>query len=311
MKCYQIFGCGVLAVSILTAAAQGELSASGQKALAEKMAAKAQQSEIWTDEDGNVTGLIFINHQALDKKAPGRPGINDSDLMMLDRFPKLTAVNFEAQAIGDEGLSILAKLPQLKQIGLHYMGKNPKATATPACAAFLDGKPDLEILEIKHNFRMDAFDIGKITTPMPKVWRLVLDTPLTPEQTLHLIRLCPNVRDLQLHRTACTADQLKEFGRLLPKLEVLWWKPGGGLSPDHLTALRGFEKLRIFSPQHFRNQLPYEDGWDALLEVKALERLEVEIRDDENGRALKQLLAARPGLEIDAKLTRSRNYNGL
>ncbi len=311
MKRNLILGFAAITASLVTGQGEEALSASEQQALAAKMAAKAQQSEIWTDDDGNVTGLIFINHQALDKKSPGLPGIDDTDLAMLDRFPKLTAINFEAQAIGDEGLAVLAKLPQLKQVGLHYMAKNPKATASPASAAFLDGKPDLEILEIKHNFRMDAFDIEKITTPMPKVWRLVLDTPLTPEQTLHLIRLCPNVRDLQLHRTRCTAEELAEIGSLLPHIEVLWWKPKGELSADHLTALQKFDKLRIFSPQHFRNQLPYEGGWDALFHVKSLERVEMAMGDDENGRALKELLAARPGLGIDPKLTRSRNYNGL
>ena len=287
------------------------LDPDGQQSLARELGAKAQRFEMWTDDDGHVTGLIFINHQGLNKEAGEKPGINDDDLAKLSQFPKLTAVNFEAQAIGDKGLAILKEMPQLKQIGFHYMAKNPGASTTPDCAAVVDGKPNLEILEIKHNFRMDGFAIEKITTPMPKVWRLVLDTPLTPEQTMHLIRLCPNVRDLQFHRTNCTADQLAEIGRLLPKLELLWWKPKDGLQADHLVALQGFEKLRIISPQQFRNHLPFANGWDALLKLPSLERVEVEIKDDENGKALKQLLAARPGLEIDGKLTRSRNYDGL
>jgi len=288
-----------------------DLSPEEQQTLAREIAHKAQRSEVWTDDKGNVTGIILINHQALDKTARNKPGVNDEDLFRFTKFPKLTAVNIEAQPVSDKGLAVLGELPDLKQIGLHYMGKHPRAQATPECAALINGKPNLEVLEIKHNFRMDAFAIEKITTPMPKVWRLVLDTPLTPEQTLHLIRLCPNVRDLQLHRTRCSAVDLAEIGRLLPKLEVLWWKPKNGLSVDQLMALSNFKNLRIFSPQHFRNQLPYEGGWDALLEIQSLERLEVAIKDDANGKALQRLQASRPGLTIDPKPTRSRNYNGL
>ncbi len=191
------------------------------------------------------------------------------------------------------------------------MSKHPNATATPDCVAVINGKPELEILEIKHNFKMDAFAIERITTPMPKVWRLVLDTPVTAVQTLHLVKLCPNLRDLQLHRSNCTPEQLAEIGKLAPKLEVLWWKPTDGLDAADLAALAGFEKLRIFSPQHFRNQLGFENGWDALLDLPSLERIEVAIKDDENGAALRELMKRNPGLEIVHKLTRSRNYEGL
>jgi len=301
------------AILFLAASLAGaeNLSPSAQKALAETIASKAQQSEIWTDDEGHVTGLVLINHQALDKKAPGKPGIDDSDLEKMTQFPKLTALTLEAQAVGDNGLAILEELPGLKQVGFHYMAKNPGASASEKCATVLDGKPNLEILEIKHSFRMDGFSIEKIQTSMPKVWRLVLDTPLTADQTLHLVRLCPNVRDLQLHRTQCTPEQLAEIGKLLPNLEVLWWKPKDGLEAADLAALSHFRKLRIFSPQHFRNQLSYENGWDALLEVPSLERLEVAIKDDENGTALRKLREEHPGLVIDSRLTRSRNYDGL
>ena len=282
-----------------------------QQALAKELAAKVQRSEIWKDEDGNVTGLVFINHQALTKEAGEKPGINDNDLAKLTNLPKLEAVNFEAQPIGDEGLSVLKNMPGLKQIGFHYMAKHPDATATPECVEVINGKPHLEILEIKHNFRMKSFAIEKITTPMPKVWRLVLDTPVTAEQTLHLARLCPNVRDLQLHRTKISGKQLAGLANAMPNLEVLWFKPRGDLTAEHLAALKGFQELRIFSPQSFRNQLPWEDGWDALLELPALERVELFSRGDHNGDSFKRLLKAKPGLKIDGKLTRSRNYNGL
>lgn len=300
-----------LIVALLPFLAHGELSPQAQQDLAGRIAAKVQRAEVWKDDAGNVTGLILINHQALTKQAGEKPGINDADLARLTGFPRLTAINIEAQGVSDAGLSVLAQMPQLRQIGFHYMGKHPKAEATPACVSVINGKPDLEILEIKHNFRMKSFAIESIITPMPNVWRLVLDTPITPEQTLHLIRRCPNVRELQLHRTECSAEQLAEIGRLLPKLEVLWWKPRHGLQAGQLAVLSEFKRLKIFSPQQFRNQLPFTGGWDALLKVKSLERIEVVIKNDENGEALKKLREQRPSLKIEPELTRSRNYDGL
>ena len=171
---------------------------------------------------------------------------------------------------------------------------------------------DLEIIEIKHNFKMKAINVDKLEEAFPKVWRLVLDTPLSADQTMHMLRLCPNVTDLQLHRTSLTAEQLVEVARLLPKLEVLWFKPKGDLEAGHLAALRHFAKLRIYSPQQYKNELPYENGWEHLLQVPALQRLEIAgSREGTNGSAMESLKRARSQLEIDGTLTRSRNYDGL
>jgi hypothetical protein len=82
--------------------------------------------------------------------------------------------------------------------------------------------------------------------------------------------------------------------------------------PAHLAALAGFDQLRIFSPQQFKEPLPFEDGWDALLDVRALERLEgLDAQDARLGDAARALVSARPGLTITRSLTRSRNYRGL
>lgn len=283
-----------------------------QFALAEQLAAKVQRSEIRSDEDGNVTGLIFINHQTLTKDVGVKPGITDADLLQLEQFPELNAVNFEAQPIGDRGLAVLRKFPAMKQAGFHYMAKAPGADASPDFITVIDAMRDLEILEIKHNFRMKAINVHKLKGPFPKVWRLVLDTPLTAEQSMHLIRLCPNVTDLQLHRTSLTDKQLSEIAKLLPKLEVLWLKPKQGVTAKHLTALKDFGSLRIFSPQSFKGGIPFENGWDALLALKHLKRLEIsDAARRQNANAIESVKDRRPSLNIDARLTRSRNYKGL
>ena len=287
----------------------GELSPAEQQAIAQKMGKKAQRFEMWKDQAGNVTGLIFINHQTLTKTAGEKPGIDDDDLRSLRVFPKLSALNFEAQAIGNAGLDQLKRFPQLKQVGFHYMAKHPKASASPDFITVIDGMRDLEILEIKHNFKMDAINVDQLRGPFPRVWRLVLDTPLTAEQTMHLLSLCPNVTDLQLHRTRLTASQLEQVSKMCPKIEVLWWKTRGELKGEHLAALKTFKRLRIFSPQHFRNTLPFENGWDRLKDVPTLERLEVS--RNLLGHSLALLDRFLPRLVIDGKLTRSRNYDGL
>ena len=135
---------------------------------------------------------------------------------------------------------------------------------------------------------------------------------LTAKQTMHVVRLCPNVTDLQLHRTDVSADQLADIGRLLPKLEVLWFKPRNGLTASHLKSLSDFRKLKIFSPQQFRDAIPYKSGWDSLASLPALRRLEIAgSAAAANREQLKLLCKERPNLVVDSRLTRSRNYNGL
>ena len=283
-----------------------------QRVLADGIAAKAQRSEVWTDGDGNVTGLILINHQALNERMGERPGVSDTDLAALVNFPQLSALNLEAQSIGDQGLQVLRQFPRMKQVGFHYMAKAEGSSASPDFIMVIDGMQELEIIEIKHNFRMKAINVDKLKGPFPKVWRLVLDTPITAEQTLHLIRLCPNVTDLQLHRSDISGAQLAEIGTILPKLEVLWFKPKRDLTASHLRSLSIFPKLRIFSPQQFKNELAFEDGWDALTACRSLQRLEIEKGPaDLNRLALERLSKEMPDLKIEPKLTRSRNYDGL
>ena len=302
----------VLACTLLQCALHAELNGNEQQTLAQTLGEKVQRFEMWTDDDGNVSGLIFINHQALTESAGEKPGITDVDLLQLAKFPKLRAVNFEAQPIGDRGLQVLKQLPLLKQVGFHYMAKADGANASPDFISWIDGMRDLEIIEIKHNFRMKSINVQELVGPFPNVWRLVLDTPLTAEQTLHMIQLCPNVTDLQLHRTEVTAEQLAEIGKLLPKLTVLWLKPKQGVTAEQLTALRNFEGLRIFSPQSFKQAVPYSTGWDALISLPQLERVEIADSDQrQNADAIERVKQQRPKLRFDSRLTRSRNYEGL
>lgn len=283
-----------------------------QTLLAEELARKVQRSEIWKDDQGNVTGLILINHQALDRVVGPRPGVTDLDLARLRELPHLNALNLEAQPVGDAGLKVLRHFPQLKQVGFHYMAKAPGARATPDFIEVIDGMRELEILEIKHNFRMKAIRVESLQGPFPSIWRLVLDTPLTAEQTLHIIGLCPQVKDLQLHRSQLTPAQLRRLAVQLPKLEVLWFKPKGDLTREHLAAIAEFKQLRIFSPQHYKNELPFEQGWEHLLKLPELRRLEVAgSRAGSNALAFERLKQQRPSLVVTSTLTRSRNYDGL
>jgi len=290
----------------------GQSVSEQQQEAAREMGDKVQRFEMWTDDAGQVTELIFINHQSLTKSAGEKVGIADGDLLNLQKFPKLTALNLEAQPVGDRGIQALRMFPGLKQIGFHYMAKAKGANASPDFITVIDGMRELEILEIKHNFRMKAIHVHKLRGPFPNVWRLVLDTPLTAEQTMHMIELCPNVTDLQLHRTRVSASQLTRIGKLLPKLEVFWLKPEQGIQPEQLVALSRFQQLRIFSPQSFRRVIPYQSGWDSLLGLPHLQRLEMsESVREKNAQAISRLQKNRPSLHIDTRLTRSRNYEGL
>ncbi|MEZ6129470.1 MAG: hypothetical protein R3C59_12370 [Planctomycetaceae bacterium] len=92
---------------------------------------------------------------------------------------------------------------------------------------------------------------------------------------------------------------------MLPKLEVFWFKPPGDLKAGHLAALQHFPKLRIYSPQQYKNQLPYKNGWHHLLKVPTLQRLEIAgSREGTNGSAMESLKQARLQLEINEPLGR-------
>ena len=140
-----------------------------QQRIARSLGEKVQRFEMWTDDDGNVTGLIFINHQSLTKSIGEKPGITNDDLLQLQRFPKLTALNVESQPIGDQGLAVLKHCPQMKQVGFHYMAKAPGANASPDFVTVIRDMRDLEIIEIKHNFRMTAINVDQLPHPFPKV----------------------------------------------------------------------------------------------------------------------------------------------
>lgn len=208
-----------LCIAFLPCGVRAELLPQEQQAVAKRLGNKVQRFEMWTDKEGNVTGLIFINHQALTPTAGEKPGVTDADIAELAKLPKLTAVNFAAK---------------------------------------------------------------------------------------------PIVTELQLHRTALTPEQLVEVGKLQANLEVPWFKPNNDLKAEHLRAICGFGNLRVFSPQHFKNAIPYVDGWDSLTSLPSLERLEIAgPAADSNEQAIKQLQSTRSKLVVTEKLTRSRNYDGL
>ena len=135
--------------ALLQNAACAQLSPQEQQAAARQLGEKVQRFEMWVDAAGNVSGLIFINHQALTKSVGEKPGINDLDLASLTQFPKLAAVNVEAQPVGDSGLAVLKQFPGMKQVGFHYMAKAAGAAASPDFIAVINEMRDLEIIEIK------------------------------------------------------------------------------------------------------------------------------------------------------------------
>lgn len=304
-----------------TLVALAESTPMAQQIAAEQLGDKVQRFAMWTDTDGNVTGLIFINHQSLNESVGMKPGISDDDLLTLTQFPKLTALNLESQPVTERGLAVLRNFPAMKQLGFHYMGKARATFAaernlpsiSPNFITAIDGMTELEILEIKHNFRVSAIALDQLKSPFPKIQRLVLDTPVTAEQTLHIVRLCPAVKELQLHRTGVTSDQLVEIGRGLPDLEVFWFKPQDGkLLAEHLTAISTFRNLKIFSPQQFRNEVASDLGWESLASLPNLQRLEISnAAAKKNDKGISRLKKVRPRLTIDPRLTRTRNYDGL
>lgn len=74
-----------LAGLCLRSALNAQSPESEQQTFAGRLGEKVQRFEMWTDDQGNVTGLIFINHQALTNSVGEKPGITDTDLQRIQR----------------------------------------------------------------------------------------------------------------------------------------------------------------------------------------------------------------------------------
>jgi len=295
--------------------------AESQREVAERLGALAEGYNVKTDDAGNVVLLALSNHSIhrKDKKAPPAPGVRDDDLAAIAKLAKLQTVFLEKQPITNEGYKVLAKLPELIDLRLHYLNAKkfrgrqgyayPLADANAALVVNGLRRP-LKVLEIKHCFAVKDVSIHRLR-PQPELVKLELDTTFAGPEAVPFILGSPKIRNLQLHRTTMSDPDLVRALKALPALEVLELRPAqprnnkaAAITARSLRGLAGHKKLRAIHMGLRWPDMAYEGGLVHLAGIPTLEV--VDLRDAEPAvelarPAVERLHKARPDLTIIVK----------
>ena len=197
-------------------------------------------------------------------------GVDDAVLAKLVKAaPALESLFINGSAITDEGLKVLAQLPNFKHLGIHH---GPKA---------LTGKG---LLALKGNQSFKSVEFGGMQG--------------IGDETVGYLAELPHLRAVNIYHTEHTRASLPNLVRKNPLLEK--FSLNAGLRPARMSAadiltLVPLKNLRELGLHEM--DLPYEGGLVHLKQLKGLKKvsLEYSIYKDED---LAKLKAALPGVEI-------------
>ena len=197
-------------------------------------------------------------------------GIDDAVLTKLVKAaPALEILFINGSALTDDGLKVLAQLPNLKHLGIHH---GPKA---------LTGKG---LLALKGNPNFKSVEFGGMQG--------------IGDETIGYLAELPHLRAINVYHTEHTRASLPNLVKKNPLLEK--YSLNAGLRPARLSAadiltLVPLKNLRELGLHEM--DLPYEGGLVHLKELKGLKKvsLEYSMYKDED---LAKLKAALPGVEI-------------
>ena len=197
-------------------------------------------------------------------------GVDDAVLAKLVKAaPALERLFINGSTITDEGLSVLAKLPNLKHFALHHGPKD------------LTGKG---LLALKGNENFKSIEFGGMQS-------------IDDESVGYLAEL-PHLRAINIYHTLNTRASLPLLVEKNPLLEKFSLNPHfepKRFSADDIATLAPLKNLSVLSLNDM--VLPYENGLSHLTELKGLKKVSLEwsIYTDED---LAKLKAALPGVEI-------------
>lgn len=219
-----------------------ETSPEEQQVLIDRLIPKFDETEIEYDSSRNVVHVKFLNH-----KESERSRLNDNDMKDLRTLCQLQSIWLEGQGVTDEGIAVLAEFPKLTEARFHYMNRlMPRVT--PDFISPIAVHRDLRVLEIKHNFGSPLNNETSVHTldGFPLLERLVLDNAAAGPEAVSLIRKCPRVKTLQLHRTSMSDSDFQNVVDALPLLDTLWLRPiRNNMTEIGLEALRGHTSLEV------------------------------------------------------------------
>lgn len=295
----------VLVVARLLAAEPVE--GATQKEIAEKLGSLALAHSVELDDDGNVIRFGASNHAGIhhrDGSRPAKPGIDDEAFAAVLKFPKLRAIFLEKQPLTDAGYALLKQLPELKDVRLHHINDKQFADtlkgATSDAILIANDMPNLKTLEIKHCFGLQEDNSDELK-PQAELEKLEIDVPWSKEKVVPFVLGCPKVKNLQLHRTSITNEQLAAIGKTLGELELIELRPAwpANLTAAGLAGLREHPKLRAVLLSLDWGPLPWENGLQHLAIIPNLEYVEINVKGiTPDSEGIEQLRQMRPDITV-------------
>lgn len=278
-----------------------------QRAIVTSFAPMVYSCAVEYDADGNVRALKLSNHGVnLPKKKSDpelraqfeaeRPGVDDAAIARLAELPQLEALRLVKQDnFSDEALAVLQHFPDMKVFAIeYYVGAN-----TADFMLHLDHLQNLEWLELKHLFGLKVTRVDELQG-FPKLLRLELDNASAQEECLPFLERCPELRDLELHRTSMGNDAIGRLCAAVPKLERFDLKQDRAeLDAGCLKHCQQLEQLEVFTFNRWDNdQIFWEDGVEHLVPIDSLKH----IGGPMDHPAFVTLLEARPDIqEVDGR----------
>jgi hypothetical protein len=280
-----------------------------QKAVVDAFIPLVSNHKVIWDEKGDVRKIAVSNHQMFKKDGQETPGLDDNIFARILELKQIEAVALETQDLSNAGFALLGQLKNLRDVRLHYVGKNVKKSPAPDKDAplFINELPlPLEVLEIKHCFQIKGGCMEKLK-PQPELRKLEIDNGYADGSAVGFIKNAPKIENLQIHRTKMNDADLQEIFKALPELEILLIRPDGQKGEGRITgkSLRGLKncpKLRYAVLGIQWGEMPFEGGLDVFVGLTKMEKIAFNVNDIKgfsiNDPEIQKLHKARPDIEI-------------
>ncbi len=139
----------------------------------------------------------------------------------LAELPRLELFGCGGSSFNDEGMAACAKLPHLRELRIWH------TQATDAGVAKLSAMTTLKVVHLGPQFTPRITDAALVSLAGIKSLETVsvMETRLSYEKSLHLMRELPNLKVLELKLTEISEDDLAKVKADLPTAKIDWTSP--------------------------------------------------------------------------------------
>lgn len=193
-----------------------------------------------------------------------RGNLDDSEFGLLQQLPKLRRIYLRDLAITDNGLAVLAQMPQVEELLLTSDSNKPGLT--DACFRHIGRLPRLRQLHLDQ-MRVTGAGLAMIREPDWLSDLSIENSPVSAEGLKNLSRF-PVLRRLGLWGSTVTDEALESVGQCQSLREIdLYSTPITDKGIKHLTTLGSLEELRLTDTRVTDGCLP------SLLKMRCLKRV--------------------------------------